>query len=61
MIVHKPTNIRVESDQTRSQLQNKNLALEILQESLQDHLGIWKEYLNPNQSVDVELAKLLLD
>ncbi|MCD6425579.1 MAG: peptide chain release factor-like protein [Anaerolineales bacterium] len=61
MIVHKPTNIRVESDQTRSQLQNKNLALEILLERLQDHLGIWKEYLNPDQSVDVELAKLLLD
>ncbi len=61
MIVHKPTNIRVESDQTRSQMQNKNLALEILRERLQDHLGIWKEYLKPDQSVDVELVKRLMD
>ena len=61
MIVHKPTNIRVESDQTRSQMQNKNLALEILRERLQDHLGIWKEYLKPDQRVDAELVMLLLD
>ena len=61
MIVHKPTNIRVESDQTRSQIQNKKLALEILRERLQDHLGIWKEYLKPDQRVDIELVMLLLD
>jgi hypothetical protein len=61
MIAHKPTNIRVESDQTRSQMQNKNLALEILRERLQDHLGSWKEYLKPDQSVDAELVQLLLD
>ena len=61
MIVHKPTNIRVESDQTRSQIQNKNLALEILRERLQDHLGIWKEYLKSDQRVDAELVQLLLD
>jgi len=61
MIVHKPTNIRVESDQTRSQMQNKNLALEILRELLQDHLGIWKKYLRPDQSVDADLVMLLLD
>ena len=61
MIVHKPTNIRVESDQTRSQMQNKNLALENLRERLQDHLGIWKEYLKPDQSVDAELVQVLLD
>ena len=61
MIVHKPTNIRVESDQTRSQMQNKNLALENLRVRLQDHLGIWKEYLKPDQSVDAELVMLLLD
>ena len=57
LVIHNPTNIRVESDQTRSQMKNKNLALEILQERLQDHLGIWKEYLKPGQSVDVELVK----
>jgi len=57
LVIHNPTNIRVESDQTRSQVKNKNLALEILRERLQDHLGIWKEYLKPGQSVDVELVK----
>lgn len=61
MVVHKPTNIRVESDQTRSQMQNKNLALEILREHLQEHLDIWKEYLKPDQSVDAELVQMLLD
>lgn len=61
MIVHKPTNIRVESDQTRSQMQNKNLAQEILRERLQDHLDVWKEYLKPDQHVDIELVMLLLD
>jgi len=61
MIVHKPTNIRVESDQTRSQMQNKNLALENLRERLQYHLAIWKEYLKPDQSVDAEQVQVLLD
>jgi len=61
MIVHKPTNIRVENDQTRSQLENKSLALELLQERLQGHLKLWKEYLSPDQGVTVELIKQLLD
>jgi hypothetical protein len=61
MILHKPTNIRVESDQTRSQIKNKKLALEILQERLYDHLGSWKEYLRPDQGITVDLIKLLLD
>lgn len=60
MILHKPTNIRVESDQTRSQIKNKKLALEILQERLHDHLGLWKEYLRPDQGITVDLIKLLL-
>jgi len=60
-IVHKPTNIRVESDQTRSQLQNKNLALGLLRVRLQEHLNNWKKYLSPGQIVDLELVKKLLD
>ena len=60
MLVHQPTFIKVESDQTRSQLQNKNLALEILQERLNDHLNDWKEYLEPEQIVEVDLIKNLL-
>lgn len=61
LIIHRPTNIRVENDQTRSQMQNKNLALENLRGRLQNHLSAWREYLNPGQSVDVELVKLLID
>ncbi|NQS91172.1 MAG: peptide chain release factor-like protein [Chloroflexi bacterium] len=60
LLVHQPTFIQVESDQTRSQLQNKNLALEILQERLKDHLNDWKEYLEPDQIVEIELIKNLL-
>ena len=61
LLLHNPTNIRVENDQTRSQMQNKNLALEILRGRLQRHLGFWKEYLKPDQRVDIELVMLLLD
>jgi hypothetical protein len=61
LIVHRPTNIRVENDQTRSQMQNKNLALENLRERLQNHLSAWRKYLNPGQFVDIELVKLLAD
>ncbi len=61
LLIHKPTNIRVENDQTRGQMQNKNLALEILRDRLERHLGYWKEYLKPDQRVDIELVMLLLD
>lgn len=61
LIVHKPTNIRVESDQTRRQMQNKNLALELLRKRLQEHLDIWNVYLKPGQDVDEELVKQFLD
>lgn len=60
-IVHGPTNIRVDNDQTRSQMQNKKLALEILQERLRNHLELWKEYLNPAQGITVDLIKQILD
>lgn len=60
-LIHQPTNLNVVSDRTRSQLQNKNLALELLQVRLQEHLNDWKKYLAPGQIVDVELVKMLLD
>jgi len=61
MIVHKPTYIRVVSDQARNQTQNKSMALEILLERLQNHLSAWKEYLKPDQVISIELVKQLLD
>ena len=61
MIIHKPTNFRVDSDQTRSQLLNKNVAMKNLREGLQEHLEAWKEYLEPGQEVNLEMVKLLMD
>ncbi len=61
MVVHLPTNIRVESDQTRSQMKNRKLALGILLERLQEHLEDWRKYLKPGQSVDIDLLKQLVD
>ncbi|RLD96368.1 MAG: hypothetical protein DRJ13_13690 [Bacteroidetes bacterium] len=59
-LIHQPTNIRAESDQTRSQLKNKTLAFELLQESLQNHINDWKQYLDPGQILDLELIQNLL-
>lgn len=60
-LVHLPTYLRSESDQTRSQLQNKDLALELLRERLQNHINDWKEYLSPSQVADIEVVKGLLE
>ena len=60
-LTHQPTAIRAESEQTRSQLQNKALALELLYEHLQRHINDWKEYLTPGQIVDHELVQILLE
>ena len=40
---------------------DKNLALKLIQERLQSHINDWKEYLSPDQIVDLELVKILLD
>jgi len=60
-LVHLPTYLRSESDQTRSQLQNKELALKLLRERLQNHINDWKEYLSPSQVADIEAVKGLLE
>ena len=60
-LMHQPTFIQVNSDQTRSQLQNKSLAMELLQARLQDHINDWRAYLAPGQIVDLELVEALLD
>lgn len=61
MIVHKPTNIRVESDQTRSQVSNRELALKQLQMRLQDHIRDWKMYLESGVHLDADLVRELLE
>ncbi len=59
-LIHLPTYLRAESDLARSQLQNRDLALELLKERLQTHIHHWKEYLAPDQNVDLELVRHLL-
>jgi len=61
VLVHLPTLIQAESDQTRSQLQNRDLALSLLQDRLQEHIADWRDFLDPDQKVDLELVKTLLE
>ncbi len=60
-LLHKPTFIQVDNDQTRSQLKNKELAGEILLQRLQDHINDWREYLAPAQRLDLDSIRILLD
>lgn len=60
-ILHKPTHIRVISDQTRSQRENRKLALEQLENRLNDHLRDWRMYLGENKAFDISLVKAFLD
>lgn len=57
---HKPTQIRVVNDQTRSQKDNRRLAEENLRKQLEDHLRDWKMYLGTNQSFELSIVKELL-
>jgi len=60
-ILHKPTQIRVVSDQTRSQSDNRQLAEEELKKRLKDHLQGWRMYLESGQQIDIELVKVVLE
>lgn len=59
-LLHKPTQIRVVNDQTRSQGKNRELALEQLSKRLEEHLLDWKIYLGANQRFEISLVKALL-
>lgn len=58
---HKPTQIRVVNDQTRSQSENRALAADQLRRHLEDHLRDWKMYLGSGLKIDLELVKELLE
>jgi hypothetical protein len=58
-LLHKPTQIRVVNDQTRSQGKNRDLALEQLRKHLEEHLLDWKMYLGPNQRFELSLVREL--
>ena len=60
-LLHKPTQIRVINDQTRSQMENRTLAEEQLLQRLGDHIRDWKLYLGPGQRIDLQLVQELLE
>lgn len=55
IITHRPTNIRVENSETRSQETNRAKAEQKLEEKLQKHINDWETYL-----LDRELTKTTL-
>lgn len=60
-VQHKPTRIRVVTDQSRSQKDNRRLAEENLRKQLENHLRDWKVYLGGQQILTIDLVKELLD
>jgi hypothetical protein len=58
-VLHKPTRTRVVNDQTRSQVNNRELAMEQILKRLQDHVRDWKMYLGPGQRIDLNLVREL--
>lgn len=58
---HKPTQIRVTNDKTRSQSDNRKMAEDQLYRYLEDHLRDWKMYLGSDQKIDVDLVKDMLE
>ena len=60
-VLHTPTQIKVVSDQTRSQVENRKLAENLLQQRLADHLRDWKMYLGAGRAIDLEMVKELLE
>lgn len=61
IMTHSLTGLQVTSDQTRSQLKNKELALELMRERLLAHLLDWVNYLEPNTVIDQEMIRYLLE
>jgi hypothetical protein len=52
ILIHKPTNIKVEYSETRNQERNKEKAHKLLEKRIIKHIKDWKTYLN-----DSELTK----
>lgn len=62
MIIHRPTGLRAESDQTRSQRKNRSLAEEQLRKKLAQHLANWRSYLSTGEFLRKEtLLEMLVD
>lgn len=60
LLVHQPTHLRAESDRTRSQRRNRELAQKQLESLLREHLKNWKKYLKEKQQLTEEELNQLL-
>ena len=61
ILLHKPTGIQASADQTRSQLENRQLALAELESRLENHLRDWRMYLGSDRRLEISLVEGLLD
>jgi len=61
ILLHKPTGVQVSADQTRSQLENRQLAMVELEDRLMDHLRDWRIYLGSGRRLEISLLEGLLD
>lgn len=61
MIIHRPTGLRAESDQTRSQRKNRSLAEKQLRKKLVQHLANWRSYLSTGEFLSKETLLEMLD
>lgn len=60
ILIHLPTQIRVENQQTRSQLENRRRAEAHLEDLVRGHIEAWKLILEPGQPITAELVESLL-
>lgn len=60
ILVHKPTNIRVENSETRNQEKNREKAQRLLKQKIVGHLQDWKRYLGNKEITKKELENLFL-
>lgn len=60
LLVHQPTHLRAESDRTRSQRRNRELAQKQLESLLKDHLKNWKKHLKERQQLTKEELNQLM-
>jgi hypothetical protein len=61
MVIHLPTGLRAESDQTRSQRKNRSLAEEQLRKKLAQHLANWRSYLSTGEFLKKETLLEMLE
>ncbi len=61
MVIHHPTGLRAESDQTRSQRKNRSLAEKQLRKKLAQHLANWRSYLSTGEFLRKETLMEMLD